>query len=73
MPTCRTDLERRLFTALKRITCYETAARLLKHGDCGLPGPEALEMAYENVLEEAKRAVKGVRMPKPPKQIQAAE
>jgi hypothetical protein len=68
MPTCRTNLERWLFAALKRIARYETPARLLKHGGetYGIPGVEALEAAYESVLEEAKRAVKGVRMPKAP-------
>lgn len=67
MPICKTDLEIRLFGALKRIARYETAERLLKHGEAayGISGREALEMAYENMLEEAKRAVKGIRLPKP--------
>jgi hypothetical protein len=63
MPTCKTDLEQRLYDALKRITKYETAERLLKNGErtYGVPGVEVLEMAYENIMIEAKRGIAGVR------------
>lgn len=59
------DLVIRLYDALKRIACYETSERLLRHGEkaYGIPGQEALEYAYDNVLHEAKRAIKGVRRP----------
>jgi hypothetical protein len=74
MPTCRTPLEVRLFSALKRITHYERPERLLTHYErtYGVPGREAVEMAYDNVLEEARRAVRGVRLPPAPKQRVAA-
>lgn len=67
MPTIRTPLEMALFDALKRITKYDSASRLLKHGerDWGCSGNEALEMAYENIQQTAKIAIKGVRLPKP--------
>ena len=68
MPTCKTDLEVRLFEALKRITRYETPERLRKHGEVayGISGDECVDMAYENILEEAKRGIRGVR---PRKQV----
>jgi hypothetical protein len=61
-----TNLELRLYTALKLITCYDTPARLRKRAgrDYGLSGDEAIEYAYENVLQEAKNALKGVRRPR---------
>lgn len=63
-----TDLEIRLYTALKRITCYDPPAKLRKRAqrDYGLDGDEAIEYAYENVLEEAKQGIKGVRLPRAP-------
>ena len=66
MPIAKTDLERRMFNVLRRISRqYWTAESLLKHGDCGLEGAEALEMAYENIQAEAKAAIKGVRLAPP--------
>jgi hypothetical protein len=59
--------EQRYFDALKRIASYQSAERLLKKSwdDWGLDdGKEALEYAYENIREDAKRAVKGKRRPK---------
>ncbi|WP_048647519.1 hypothetical protein [Nitratireductor soli] len=59
--------EQRYFDALKRIAVYQTSERLLKKSwdDWGLDsGLEALEYAYDNVQEEARRAVKGKRRPK---------
>lgn len=65
MPTVTTELEHRLYAALKRISGYETSGRLLQHGEraYGISGQECLEMAYDNIREEAKRAIKGVRAP----------
>lgn len=58
--------ERRMFDALKRISQYQTPAQLERGSarDWGLDDwREAMEYAYENVLQEAKRAVKGMRRP----------
>jgi len=44
------DNEIRYFDALKRIASYT---------------PPEIEMAYENVIQEAKIAVRGKRRPKP--------
>lgn len=62
-----TPLEIKLFDALKRIAAYETPDRLHRHADkaYGIDGAEAIEYAYENVLSEAKHAVKGVRIRRP--------
>ncbi|MDR6389156.1 hypothetical protein [Paraburkholderia phenoliruptrix] len=61
-----TDLEIRLYTALKRITCYDPPSKLRRRAerDYGLSGDEAIEYAYENVLEEARAGIKGIRLPK---------
>lgn len=60
-------LEIKLYNALKRITLYDSPDKLRRRSekDYGLPPEETIEMAYENVLAEAKAAVKGVRKPKP--------
>lgn len=65
--------ELRYFDALKRITCYQSPERLRKESehDWGLPYEEALEYAYENVLNEARVAIKGKRMPKAAPQVSA--
>lgn len=57
--------EARYFDALKRISSYQSVAHLRKHSerDWGLSFEEALEMAYENVIDDARRAVKGRRRP----------
>ena len=64
-----TDAERVviLHAVLKRIASYQTPAQLQRGAqrEYGLPYEEALEYAYENVLSEAKSAVKTVRIPKP--------
>lgn len=54
------------FDALKRITRYQTVEQLRRksQSDWGLPFEEALEYAYENVVQEARNAVKGKRRPK---------
>lgn len=55
----------RMHEALKRITCYQSPSHMRKHSikEWGLPFEEVLEIAYENVQEEAKQAVKGIRVP----------
>ena len=55
------------FNALKRIAAYQSPSKLHRSADkqYGLSGSEAIEMAYENVIEEAKRAIKGKRAPSP--------
>lgn len=59
-----TPLEIKLFSALKRIAAYQTPAYLRRHAerDWGCDADEAIEMAYENVIAEAKQAIKGVRI-----------
>lgn len=64
MPTIKTELERKFYGVLRRIARdYRSAESLLKKGDCGLDGTEALEMAYDNLQWEAKSVIKGVRLP----------
>lgn len=66
MPVCKTELEVRLFEALRRISRYEAPDRLRRSGEkqYGISGEECVEMAYENIQQEARRALKGVRLPK---------
>lgn len=61
------ELNLKMYNALKRITQYQSAARLRKRSyiDYRLSWGEAIEYAYENVIGEAKAGLKGVRMPKP--------
>jgi hypothetical protein len=57
--------EQKLFDALKRITAYQAPEKLRKNAESqyGLEGDEAIEFAYENVLAEARQAIKGMRRP----------
>ena len=59
----RIGYEERFYVALKRITAYMTTKQLQREssGRYGLEYTEALEMAYENVIGEAKYALKGYR------------
>ena len=59
------EREQKLFDALKRITMYDSPEKLRKRAekDYGLEPEEVIEMAYENVLAEAKGAIKGMRRP----------
>ncbi len=64
-----TKLERdfdRMRIALKRIVAYQTPARMRRDSgkDWGLPYVEAMEFAYENIQQEAKNGLRGVRVPK---------
>ena len=62
-----TPLEIRLYDALKRIAAYQSPETLQRRAerDWGVDGAEAVEMAYENVLLEAKSATKGIRIRRP--------
>jgi hypothetical protein len=66
------ESEQRLFDALKRITTYMPPGKLEKvcEKKYGLERDEAIEMAYENVLQEASDAIKGMRRPVAPKKGQ---
>lgn len=59
----QTEQFNRMRDALLRIKSYQSSERLLSKGEdnWGVPGHEALEMAYDNLQGEASRAVKGVR------------
>ena len=54
------------FDALKRIASYDSPEKLQRDSEkvYGLDAKEALAMAYENVIEEAKSAIRGRRRPK---------
>lgn len=54
------------YDALKRITQYETVERLRRNAEkqYGITGEEAIEYAYENVIQEARNAIRGKRRPK---------
>jgi hypothetical protein len=56
----------RMYMYLKEITRYQTPEQLSRgcRKGYGLEYEEALEYAYENVIETAKQAVKGIRFPK---------
>lgn len=56
----------RLYAALERITHYQTPEKLQKNSkkEWGLDYTEALEISYGNIQQEAKSAIKGVRIKK---------
>lgn len=61
--------EQRLYDALKRIAQYDSPERIRRKADSpqgylGLEADEALEMAYENVLSEARAAIRNMPRPK---------
>lgn len=62
----RIDYEARFHDALCRITAYMSADRLRRDTErvYGLGYEEALEMAYENVIGEARSALHGYRRPR---------
>lgn len=62
----RTDREAKFAQALDRIRSYDSPERLRRHceKDYGLAYEEALELAYENMREEARAALRGYRPPK---------
>jgi len=57
---------RKMYDALKTITKYQTPARLRKDSErlYGLAGDEAMDIAYENIIEHARSAIHGMRKPK---------
>ena len=59
--------EKRFHAALVRISKYMTPKKLHRKSEMlyGIEGHEAIEMAYENVLAEAKSALIGYRKPRP--------
>lgn len=61
----KTEQQQRMYDAMKEITRYQTTNQFRKgsNSDWGLDYEEALEMAYENIQETAKRAVKGLKRP----------
>lgn len=75
MATVKSDLEQRLYWALKRIAAYDTPTRLRRDSEkhWGLGFEEAIEMAYENIQTEARTALMGVRLPKPKAALVAGE
>ena len=56
---------RRLYNTLLLIKKYQTPDQLRRHAEkmYGLSFEEALEMAYENIQQEAANAIKGMRRP----------
>jgi len=58
--------EQRYYDALKRITLYQSPDRMHRSSekDWGLSFEETLEYAYENIQQDARRAIKGKRRPK---------
>jgi hypothetical protein len=66
MPRPRLDYEGRFRAALLRIARYDTPARLRRSADkrFAVRYEEILEMAYDNMREEAIVALKGYRRPR---------
>lgn len=62
----KVNYEERFYVALKRITAYMTVTQLRRAAErqYGLDHAEVLEMAYENVIGEAKHALRGYRKPR---------
>ena len=54
------------YDALKRITRFQTVEQIRRNAEkqYGLEPVEALEYAYENVIQEARDAIRGKRRPK---------
>lgn len=54
------------YSALKRISRYDSPGRLRRDAQrlYGMDYGEVLEMAYENVLDEARSVIRGKRAPK---------
>lgn len=60
------SLAQEYYDELTAIAHYLPSEKLLKQSErlYGLSGPEALEMAYDNMLNTAKNAIKGRKRPK---------
>lgn len=63
-----TSNEQRYYDVLKRIASdYQSSAKLRRSaGQYGCSFEEEIEMAYENIQEEAKRAIKNRKRPAGP-------
>lgn len=57
----------RMYIALRRISAYQSPERLRRSSEkeWGLSADEAIEAAYENVIQEAKDGLRGIYKPKP--------
>ena len=66
MPKSTTNYESRFETALRRIAAYDSTSRLRRQSEhvWGVGFEEAIEMAYENIQEEARAALRGYRRPR---------
>lgn len=65
-----------MYRALKRIAAYQSPDRLrrVSEKEYGLQdASEAIEMAYENTIDEAKCGLRGVRKPAAPTTASEAE
>lgn len=69
----RDDYERMRLTLKRIATRYMTLNQLARDAEkrIGLPYLEALEMAYENIRDDARDAVRGVRAAQVPQQGEA--
>lgn len=59
--------QQNMYDALRQIAKgFERSERVMKNADkdYGLSPIEALEMAYDNIQQTAKQAIKGLRRPK---------
>jgi hypothetical protein len=63
-----------MYAALYRISKYMRPDQLRRKGEklYGLSGEEAVEMAYENILQEAKDGMRAVRKPFAPLRLATA-
>lgn len=57
--------EQKLYDALKCISLYMSPDRLARNAEklYGLQPEEALSMSYENIINQAKEAIRGLRRP----------
>lgn len=65
------DQKRRMYDALKRIARgYQSADQLRRNSErqYGLDYTEALEYAYENMQQDARNAIAGLRRPREKKE-----
>jgi hypothetical protein len=65
-PSDQRTNEQYYFDTLKRIASYNSPEEIQRHAQkrYGLDGSEAIEYAYDNVLTEARNAIKGMRRPR---------
>jgi hypothetical protein len=71
-PKSKQSDAQRFYDALQTIALFQSPSRLRRcseerkcsEKEWGLSYPEALEIAYENIIDTAQRAVRGKRRPK---------